>query len=213
VLVVLALILLVRPSRGQGQVGHVPTRDSITLYVRTEDGRALADAIVEVRPSATGTNGYAKGNVSGRVVFLRPRTDTVRLRVRASGFDTASVLVRLDTVRLPLLVTMRPTTLLLPPVCTANVAPAISLSRDSQSARDTTLVTLRVRDGTFEQVATVRLRDWQYNKDFARERAGTYDIEARALGYGTWRRTGIKVQKDICHVATKTFRVLLVPRR
>jgi hypothetical protein len=46
-------------------------------------------------------------------------------------------------------------------------------------------------DGTFDGLVP-----------FAWERAGTYDVSARAAGYVPWTRAGVVVERDACHVVT-----------
>jgi len=136
----------------------------------------------------------------------------MRLRVKRIGYKEMTVVVDLDTARTELEIVVARHPIRLEGVCTPSTAWAVELVADTVFAQDTTRVTMRVRDGVFEDVRTIRLRDWS-TVGFAGERAGTYDIEVRAPGYRIWRRSGVRVTKNTCHVRTQTVHVRLIPMR
>jgi hypothetical protein len=61
-----------------------------------------------------------------------------------------------------------------------------------------TPVVVVAREGTFTDTRT--LSEQQPIAALAWERAGTYTVEISAQGYLLWRRFGVRVDEDECHV-------------
>lgn len=69
-----------------------------------------------------------------------------------------------------------------------------------------------VTDGRYRETMRAYLkRDGVYVLTAGEERRGTYDVEIRAEGYRTWRRTGVEVKHDGCHVVTAELDIRMVP--
>lgn len=69
-----------------------------------------------------------------------------------------------------------------------------------------------VTDGRYRETMRAYLgRDGVYKLTAGEERRGTYDVEIRAEGYRTWRRTGVEVKHDGCHVVTAELDARMVP--
>ena len=200
-------------AEAQDSPSETPQGDSVIVYVRSEKGKALRDVIVQhLSPPGTISRNYMT-DTCGRVLLARAPQHLVRLRVRQLGYLQANLVVDLDTVQTALVVVLKSGPSQLDGVCTTQWVPAVQLLLDKIRAEDTTRVRILVRDGTYEDVRTIRLQEWIGPLDFAGERAGSYDLEVRASGYQTWRRNGVRVTKGRCHVGTVVLQVRLVPTR
>lgn len=187
-----------------------PPRDSFVVRVRSDAGRPVADALVDIPATAGTSNVRGRTDANGRAVLVRAGQHTARLRVRRIGYTETVVVVDPDTSRTGIEIVVKEHPIRLEGLCTLSWDPAVVLVADTVFAQDTTWVRMRVSDGAYEDVRTIRLRDWR-EVGFAGERAGRYDIEVRAHGYRIWRRSGVRVTKGICHVQARTFRVRLSP--
>ncbi len=58
------------------------------------------------------------------------------------------------------------------------------------------------RDGSFVDTLSVFGFDGVLDLYGAHERAGRYDVTISKPGYRTWRRDGVRVTEDECHVRT-----------
>jgi hypothetical protein len=106
----------------------------------------------------------------------------------------------------------------IPGVCTQELRPGVVVEiRDAQTntplARAATGV---VREGAY--VDSLRPAgsltadpESLYSRAAAGERAGTYEIEVQRAGYVTFRRSGVRVERDECHVQTVHVVAALVP--
>ena len=88
-----------------------------------------------------------------------------------------------------------------PPVaCTMEARPGIAVAvTDSATGQPVTgAVTLVLREGTHVE----RVEGTTPGGEIfaAYERAGTYEVTVAAPGYRIWRRTGVRVTADECHV-------------
>lgn len=89
--------------------------------------------------------------------------------------------------------------------CTEEARAGITLTlQDSLlGAVPMTNVTATIRDGAYADSAVVAAYPGGSPGGiiaFAYERAGTYDVTARADGYVPWTRNGVVVDRDACHV-------------
>jgi hypothetical protein len=96
--------------------------------------------------------------------------------------------------------------LLDPVACTQEARPGISLVvMDSVTGGPVTAADVMVIASDGAVADTVRgphIPAPPLAAGLAYERAGTYRVEARATGYTTWARSGVRVTEDECHVRT-----------
>lgn len=93
-------------------------------------------------------------------------------------------------------------------MCTMEARSAIAVVvRDSLTGAGLAATSVAVvREDTF--VDTLRGVDSVVSGAY--ERAGTYRVEVSSPGYRTWRRDGVRVGRDECHVQTVHLRAMLV---
>jgi hypothetical protein len=61
--------------------------------------------------------------------------------------------------------------------------------------------TVTVRDGDYEETVTAQLLPGPKVIALAAgERPGTYDISVTLAGYREWRKSGVRVRANVCHV-------------
>lgn len=96
--------------------------------------------------------------------------------------------------------------LLDPVVCTTEARPAIvvtvmdSVTSGAVASSDVMII---ASDGVIADTARIAHVPAQPGRvGLAHERAGRYDVEARAVGYITWSQDGVRVTEDECHVRT-----------
>ncbi|HEX2095208.1 MAG TPA: carboxypeptidase-like regulatory domain-containing protein [Longimicrobiaceae bacterium] len=97
-------------------------------------------------------------------------------------------------------------------VCTADLRPAILVEvRDARTgASALTGATVVARNGSAYDSVTVR--DPQVSSvGLAHELPGTYEVVVRRDGYREWKRSGVRVEKDECHVITARVEAVLEP--
>ena len=100
-------------------------------------------------------------------------------------------------------------------VCTTDVLPGLVISVLDSATREPlgpgTLIV--VRDGAYADTARAFLPHGVGGEAqrfaFAFERRGTYDVTVERSGYRTWRRNGVRVSGDECHVRTVELTALL----
>ena len=97
-------------------------------------------------------------------------------------------------------------------VCTADLRPGILLDvRDSvnnvPAGRGARII---AQDGAYaDTVKNIGSFDGPYQ--LAQERAGTYTVTVEQQGYRLWRRSGVEVTADQCHVRTVSLTARLQP--
>lgn len=196
------------PSGGRAQLVAPP--DSLVVLVRGPDTRALEGARVDVHFAPPKPSLRATTDKAGRAAFPVP-LDSSTVVVRHLGLEPESRAHGPRTSSVLTFTLARSRALL--DVCTMEMLPALTFIFDSAGVRDTVRATVRVRDGSFEQSATVLVGAERQVVGFAAERPGRYDVSVTAPGYAAWRRTGIRVRRDGCHVNTHVQSVRLVPLR
>ena len=75
-------------------------------------------------------------------------------------------------------------------------------------------ITAVASDGSFSDGVTYTAEQaeaFDAEMSFARERAGTYQVEVTADGYQPWVMTGVNVMADECHVETVQLMARLQP--
>ena len=103
------------------------------------------------------------------------------------------------------------------PVCTTDVRPGLVVSVLDSASRDPLGpgMLVVVRDGAYADTARTFLphpiEGVLQRFAFAFERRGTYDVTVERSGYRTWRRDGVRVSGDECHVRTVELTALLQP--
>ena len=93
--------------------------------------------------------------------------------------------------------------------CTAQFVPAVVVEvRDSVTQVPLAGARGIVQDGTF--IDSLRPSGGS-TLQAAGERPGTYRVAVGHAGYADWVVTGVRVQRDICHVVTVTLQAALQP--
>lgn len=143
-------------------------------------------------------------------VPLARRGGPVRLAVRALGLAPATVELRPDTVRDVIHVTLA---LDRCPLLLTGERAALFVHLAGPAPEPRIPVTISVREGRFRDTATLV---WSSGRAvmLARNRVGTYAVEARAAGYRIWRQEGVVVRTPApgCWYAAATVLVRLQPR-
>lgn len=101
--------------------------------------------------------------------------------------------------------------------CTTEAVPALQVvvSDARTGAPVSGGYTVVARAGTFVDSVTVPENggwwDPTQGVSLAREHAGRYEVTVRKAGYAGWRRTGVVVTRDECHVRTVRLDAWLEP--
>jgi hypothetical protein len=94
--------------------------------------------------------------------------------------------------------------------CTTDSRPGLVLSAvDSATGQAITSSSLVIaQEGAFADTARIFIAPTYY---FLYERAGTYVVTVAHTGYAVWRRSGVTVTADQCHVQRVTMTAALQP--
>jgi hypothetical protein len=102
--------------------------------------------------------------------------------------------------------------------CTDDIRPAIEVEiRDAATGAPLAQAAIGVvRDGAFaDSLRPARFLNSDpasmVSRQAAGERPGTYSAEVQRGGYQKWTASNVSVERDRCHVETRTLRADLVP--
>lgn len=99
----------------------------------------------------------------------------------------------------------------LAPTCTTQIEPGFAVTV-VDSVAGTNLApeaTVQVSDDMY--VGELAPDNGIYEGPFDQERPGTYEVEVTHPDYLTWRRDGVRVEEDECHVITRELTARLMP--
>ncbi|HEV2145926.1 MAG TPA: hypothetical protein VGR37_00770 [Longimicrobiaceae bacterium] len=101
-------------------------------------------------------------------------------------------------------------------VCTMEARPALHvLVSDARTGAPATGYTVVARAGSFADSATVPEAPAHWDPasgvSLAHEHAGRYEVTVRKAGYAEWRKSGVEVTRDECHVRTVRLEARLQP--
>ena len=212
---------IVQP-RATKELGAGSSGGTLVARVATDSGRPLYGAEVRLAtmdtipapPFMMSTDDDGAIGLTG-IPAGRYRGSVRRMGMREVSWTYDAVAGRSDT--LALTITLAPPEA--SPICTTTEVPAIELLvRDSTARRlPPSDVMAVVRDGAYvDTLATSRMLrpdSLVLRLRGAAERPGTYTITVSHPEYGEWRRTGIQVRANECHVVTRRFTVPLFRRR
>lgn len=175
------------------------------------------------------TNRRTFTDSSGRFTFLNVPAASYTIRVLRVGFVQGREVARtVDGSGLAIVIQLHPSPYTLDEICTMMVEPNVNVvvhpvrlpeALSSAAFGIPRGLVIRVVDGSYDDTMYGDSLSWSRDNDGnlsaqshrPGERAGVYTVEVSAPGFRHWKRTGIRVTKEGCHVDMQTVDVTLEP--